>query len=136
MLEVMEAQDFSKIEAMSMSELSERKIDFGKAHVGKTYGQVWETEKTWMKKFVKTFGGSEKFSHRAFLYFVELKVERAEIEKEWGKNKASHKGEASDSSWSVAGAAWDLDHGPDAIAALDARVTKLEQAVKQLTIYK
>ena len=64
---------------LSLQDLMEKKISFGKAHHGKTFEEVWQNEQTWVSWFVNRFANSTKAEHVIFLKFVELKVERAEI---------------------------------------------------------
>ena len=72
-------QEFQKL---SLAEMSETRVTFGKTHVGKTYEEVWQSEKGWVKWFCKVYGDSGKEEHKKFLIFVERKVERLELENE------------------------------------------------------
>ena len=67
------------LDNLSLHQLESQVIDFGKTHVGKTYQEVWEKEQPWVTWFVQHFPNSTKKNHRAFLYYVNLKVERAEL---------------------------------------------------------
>ena len=70
------ALDFSK---WSMAELESSQIDFSQAHKGKSYAQVWSEEQKWVTWFVQHYEKPNKPSHRKFLHYVTLKVERAEL---------------------------------------------------------
>lgn len=69
--------DFSK---MSLLELEECKIDFGTKHAGDSYLSVWNQDQPWVMWLIQHYGNSKKPSHMKFLKFVEMKIERAELE--------------------------------------------------------
>eukprot|EP00434_Breviolum_minutum_P027646 symbB.v1.2.024453.t1/scaffold2319.1/size82456/2 len=71
--------DFSK---MSLAELENEPITFGTAHKGQSYQEVWHSDQAWILWFTQHYGQSKKASHRQFLHFVELMVERAELTQE------------------------------------------------------
>eukprot|EP00435_Cladocopium_sp_Y103_P013529 s1772_g3.t1 len=64
---------------LSMQDLMEQKISFGKTHQGRTFQEVWDHEQSWVSWFVQRFANSTKAEHVIFLKFVELKIERAEL---------------------------------------------------------
>eukprot|EP00435_Cladocopium_sp_Y103_P029323 s3443_g7.t1 len=64
---------------LSLQDLKEQKIAFGKTHQGRTFQEVWDNEQTWVKWFVQRFADSNKAEHVIFLKFVELMIERAEL---------------------------------------------------------
>jgi len=68
-------QEFMKL---SWEEMCNAKIDFGKAHAGKSYLTVWHTEPGWVRWVVKTYEGSGKSEHIRFLKFIELMIEMEE----------------------------------------------------------
>ena len=68
-------QEFMKL---SWTEMCNCKIDFGKAHAGKSYLTAWHMEPTWVRWIVKTYESSEKPEHRRFLKFVEMMIEMEE----------------------------------------------------------
>jgi hypothetical protein len=68
--------DFSH---MSMDQLEVSKIQFGKAHVGKTFNHMWTREQKWIMWFTQHYHSSNKWEHRVFLYYVEKKIERCEL---------------------------------------------------------
>lgn len=65
--------DFSK---MSLAQLENEPITFGTAHKGKSYQEVWNTDHSAL------YGESRKWSHRQFLHYVEMMIERAELTQE------------------------------------------------------
>ena len=67
------------ISHLSLGQLREQKIAFGKAHQGKTFNQMWKEEQGWVTWFVQRFAQSTKAEHRIFLRYVELEIERAEL---------------------------------------------------------
>ena len=68
--------DFSHL---SMEQLDNYKIKFGKTHVGKTFSQMWRQEQKWILWFAQHYSKSHKWDHRVFLYYVDKKVERCEL---------------------------------------------------------
>ena len=65
-----------------MQELDQMKVEFGTKHLGKTFIEVWNTDQPWVMWFVKHYQSSSKAAHRLLIQYVELKVERAELEGE------------------------------------------------------
>ena len=43
---------------LSLAEMAETRVTFGKTHVGKTYEELWNQEKGWIKWFCKTYQDS------------------------------------------------------------------------------
>lgn len=64
----------------SLEEMASCKIDFGRAHMGKDYGEMWNNEKAWCRWFIRTYGTSEKLQHQKLLHYFELQIERLELE--------------------------------------------------------
>jgi len=67
---------------LSLAEMAETRVTFGRTHVGKTYEELWNQEKGWIKWFCKTYQDSTKEEHRKLLIYVEGKVECLELEHE------------------------------------------------------
>jgi hypothetical protein len=65
-----------------MQELDQMKVEFGTKHVGRTFSDVWNTDQQWIAWFVKHYQASTKGVHRLMIQYIELKVERAELEGE------------------------------------------------------
>eukprot|EP00435_Cladocopium_sp_Y103_P014769 s1455_g3.t1 len=72
------ADQVAEFKALPWDAMCNTKIDFGKAHMGKTYLTVWHTEPGWVRWVVKTYEGSQKAEHQKFLTFVELMIEMEE----------------------------------------------------------
>ena len=66
----------------SMQERDQMKIEFGTKHLGKTFLEVWTNDQQWVPWFVKRYQTSTKGVHRLLIQYIELKVERAELEGE------------------------------------------------------
>eukprot|EP00435_Cladocopium_sp_Y103_P071080 s884_g36.t1 len=64
---------------LSMAQLEETKVDFGQAHVGRTYKEMWVGHQDWITWFVGRFEKSGKESHQRLIHYVKLMIERAEL---------------------------------------------------------
>ena len=80
--------DFSHL---SLSQLEETKVDFGQAHLGRTYREMWLNHQEWLLWFAGRYEKSGKESHQKILHYVQLMVERAELA---GTRIPVHKGGA------------------------------------------
>ena len=69
-----------QIKAMSYEELSGKCVDFGKAHLGKSYLDMTKNPR-YMSWFAETYAQSRKIHHVRFLRFIQLHVEKLEAEK-------------------------------------------------------
>ena len=78
--------DFSHL---SFSQLEETKVDFGQAHLGRTYREMWLNHQEWLLWFAGRYEKSGKESHQKILHYVQLMVERAELS---GTRIPVHKG--------------------------------------------
>ena len=78
--------DFSHL---SLQELEETKVDFGQAHVGRTYREMWQEYQDWLLWFSNRYEKSGKESHQKILHYVQMKVKRAELA---GTHIPVHKG--------------------------------------------
>ena len=67
-------------EQKTLEEMGNNRIAFGKAHVGKTYLEMWENEKAWMKWFIRTYSDSQREEHRKLIIYVEKMVQQHEID--------------------------------------------------------
>ena len=63
---------------LSLEEMGGHKVTFGKSHIGKTYAEMWQTEKGWIRWFSKTYGDSQKDEHRKMLAYVEAMIAQHE----------------------------------------------------------
>ena len=68
--------DFSHL---SLAQLEETKVDFGQAHVGRTYREMWLNHQEWLLWFAGRYEKSGKEGHQKILHYVQLMVERAEL---------------------------------------------------------
>ena len=64
---------------LSLDQLRNQKINFGRTHTGRTYQHMWGNEQGWIMWFVQRYSESSKAEHLTFLRYVELEVERAEL---------------------------------------------------------
>lgn len=65
---------------MSMKQLEDSVIDFGQAQLGLKYQEAWERHQDWVTWFINKYEKSAKESHQRFLHYVQLKIERAELD--------------------------------------------------------
>ena len=72
----------STFKEMSLEEMGLTQVAFGKAQMGKTYVEVWESESSWLRWFVKTYESSNKVEHQKLIWYTQLRIERAELEME------------------------------------------------------
>lgn len=56
--------NFDEFRMMSMEEMEACRVGFGAAHKGKTYQEVWETEKSWCRFIFTKHGASETLEHK------------------------------------------------------------------------
>ena len=92
-----------QIMAMPLEDLRKYPIDFGRAHLGKLYGEMVKDTK-YLAWFAETYKHSQKISHIRFLRFIELYLN--EIEGQFhhtqpksrakAKAKATSKGQTSE----------------------------------------
>lgn len=82
-LKSVQVPDKSPVEDMnkySMAQLEEMTVEFGTTHKGKSFIEVWTHNQSWIKWFVEHYHNSAKPEHLKMLRFIELKVERLEME--------------------------------------------------------
>eukprot|EP00435_Cladocopium_sp_Y103_P028930 s892_g7.t1 len=72
-----ENDEIPKIMAMTLSELMEEKMDFGRAHLGKTYAEMIPQVK-YLQWFSENYKHSRKPCHVKLLRFIQLWVEDKE----------------------------------------------------------
>ncbi|CAE7220336.1 unnamed protein product, partial [Symbiodinium sp. CCMP2456] len=138
-----------EMEAMSLEQLGELKIDFGRTMSGRTYMDVAINEQAWSKWIIEHMAKSTKKEHQAFLRFMERYVEEAEgVEaslldaleaSEPGRAAARPKIAAKKGTASRAAASsdtgpetWDLVNDRERDSALDHQVTVLSTRVNQM----
>ena len=81
-LQVKVAEPLPDVSRYSMQELDQMKIEFGTKHLGHSFQEVWNDDQQWISWFVKHYQNSTKGVHRLMIQYIELKVERAELEGE------------------------------------------------------
>lgn len=64
---------------LSMAELEQLTVQFGEKHRNKTYQQVWKEDPQWLQFVASRYENSPKPAHVSLIYFIHLKVERAEL---------------------------------------------------------
>ena len=69
-----EKEEILQIEQMTLPQLQELKISFGKAKLGQSYEQAFR-DQSWTKWFIQTYETSPKPEHRKFIRFVTLKLD-------------------------------------------------------------
>eukprot|EP00435_Cladocopium_sp_Y103_P042514 s2392_g11.t1 len=69
--------ELAKIKEMSLEQLSQEKVTFGKAKLGQEFPKAFE-DSTWTDWFVQTYESSTKPSHQMFIQYVEKRL-NAEI---------------------------------------------------------
>ena len=67
---------------MSLEEMDQYPVTFGKTHLGKAYIEIWTSQVKWLQWFTKTYEGSTKTEHLKLLHYTTLMIERAELEGE------------------------------------------------------
>ena len=74
-----EARDqFEAFKLLSLDEMGQTKIDFGSAHLGRTYSEMWEKEAKYVKWFQASYHSSNKVNHQKFIHYISLRVTYAE----------------------------------------------------------
>eukprot|EP00435_Cladocopium_sp_Y103_P017750 s3593_g4.t1 len=67
-----------EIPQVSLAELKEEKLTFGKTHVGRTYEEIWSGYPEWIRWFYQHYKQSNKAAHRRVILYIEKKVEELE----------------------------------------------------------
>lgn len=60
--------------------MGNHRVSFGRAHVGKSFLEMWENEKAWVKWFIRTYADSQKEEHRKMVIYVEKMVQQHETD--------------------------------------------------------
>ena len=140
----------------SYDELSKMTIAFGEAKVGQTFQEVIQTDPKYVQWFTRKYGESQKETHKAFLYFINLYVERQELTqgsdqkdpqkphvsamalKAKSRAAPSHNVDSvSQDSWSEEDMPWIPTSAPHQMAEeveiQGARITRIEDSLTQIT---
>ena len=65
---------------MSLTELKATTMSFGKAHMGKSFQEIWDSDPQWIKWFLSHYAASTKTEHRKMILFIQLMIEESEKE--------------------------------------------------------
>eukprot|EP00435_Cladocopium_sp_Y103_P057326 s532_g19.t1 len=65
------------VEKMTLAQLAETKIDFGKSKYGLTYQEAF-MDLEWTQFIVSRYEGSDKVEHRRYLQYVKMRLEEAD----------------------------------------------------------
>lgn len=87
-----QADQLKEVMKMTMKDLEKETIQFGKTHVGRTFGSM-KDETSYLTFFAGKFKNSNKIEHVKFLRFIQLHVEQ--MEKNAGTHKTKDKGKNS-----------------------------------------
>ena len=69
-----------QFQQLTVQEMGDAKVTFGKAHMGRTYLEMWLEEQNWIKWFIRTYSDSQKVEHRKLLIYVEKMISAHELE--------------------------------------------------------
>ena len=72
--------EISSIEHLTLENLKIEKVKFGKAHLMKTYQEVWETSPDWVKWFLGHYQQNQNLEHRKMIKFIQMKIEEGETQ--------------------------------------------------------
>jgi len=78
---VTQVKKSEEFRSMSFAQLAEMRISFGESKLNEKFIAVVEQDPKYVQWFTKKYADSKKPSHQAFLYFIEIYVERMELEK-------------------------------------------------------
>lgn len=73
-------QDIEAFKNLSIEEMGRHPVSFGQTHVGKTFAQMFDEEKSWVKMMLRKFANSQKNEHLKLFHYVALRVARLELE--------------------------------------------------------
>lgn len=79
-LQVVQPEELPDLTKYSMEQMDQMKVEFGTKHAGRTFLEVWNTDQQWVAWFLKHYHASTKGVHRLMIKYIELKIERAELE--------------------------------------------------------
>ena len=76
----MPAAETESVDHLSLEVLQNEKVKFGKAHLGKSYAELWETAQEWIKWFLVHYQGSSNVEHKKVIRYIKLKIEEGEAQ--------------------------------------------------------
>ena len=110
---------------MSFQQLSEVTISFGQTKVGQKYGAVIQSDPRYSRWFLGKYSDSPKMAHRTFVRFLNLWIERKELEQEHGKTDLDLEEDAWDE---ISGMASEKN----AVAVNSQRLDQVEEVLKHV----
>jgi hypothetical protein len=66
----MPATETESVDHLSLEVLQNEKVKFGKAHLGKSYAELWETAPEWVKWFLVHYQGSSNVEHKKVIRYI------------------------------------------------------------------
>eukprot|EP00435_Cladocopium_sp_Y103_P037018 s557_g9.t1 len=66
------------IDHLTVADLQDEPMTFGKSHLGKPFGEMWSNHPDWIRWFAAHYHTSNKIEHRKMIHFINLKIEEAE----------------------------------------------------------
>ena len=72
------APDQEALDALTLIDIKDTPVTFGKTHLGKTHEEVWLSDLEWVKWFMSHYQKSTRTEHRRMIKFIQLKVEESE----------------------------------------------------------
>ena len=75
-----QASEVEPLGQLSLTELKATPRSFGKAHMGKTFQEIWDSDPQWIKWFLSHYAASTKTEHRKMILFIQLMIEESEKE--------------------------------------------------------
>ena len=72
--------DLEPIDHLTLADLQNEPVTFGKLHLGKSHEEVWQSSPDWTKWFLSHYSTSQTLAHRRMIKFIQLKIEQAEKE--------------------------------------------------------
>ena len=79
-IQVHQAEALPDVTKYSLEELDRMKVEFGTKHMGRTFKEVWDTDQQWVAWFLKHYQASTEGVHRLMIQYIEMRVDRAELE--------------------------------------------------------
>ena len=79
-LQVPQPEELPDLTKFSLEQMDQMKVEFGTKHMGHTFLDVWSSDQQWIAWFLKHYHTSTKGVHRTMIKYIELRIERAELE--------------------------------------------------------
>lgn len=138
-------RETESVDHMTLEMLQAEKVQFGKAHQGKTYTEVWESAPDWIKWFLGHYQDSQNVEHKKVIRFIKLKIEAMESGEAGAPSQlpVQPKSKAAPKSLTARFKSRPAPH-PDAfpeepinteMATMQERMTSLELALNQILVH-